>query len=90
LKLCLESLKTRKDTLPSVPRPSPCFLDQMVKVPRRGVQRWRNEGGDRYYEWDEMHGEIEVYDRRGWHLGTLNAVTGVKEKDPVKGRRIDV
>lgn len=73
-----------------MPRPSPCFLDQMLKVSRRGVQRWRNEDGDRYYEWDEMHGEIEVYDRRGWHLGTLNAVTGVKEKDPVKGRRIDV
>lgn len=73
-----------------MPRPSPCFLDQMIKVSRHGVQRWRDTDGGRFYEWDELHGEIEVYDRRGWHLGALNAVSGVKEKEPVKGRRIDV
>lgn len=77
-------------TLARVPRPSPCFLDKQVKLHREGGQRWRNEDGSRLYEWDDLHGEIEVYDRRGFHLGTLNAVTGRREKEPTKGRRIDV
>jgi Cytotoxic len=77
-------------TLPDVPRPTPCFLDKQIKLRRDGGQRWRNEDGSRLYEWDDLHGEIEVYDRRGFHLGTLDAVTGRKEKDPKKGRRIDV
>jgi Cytotoxic len=73
-----------------MPRPSPCFLDDQIKVHRKGVQRWKDEDGDRLYEWDDLHQEIEVYNSRGIHLGTLNAVTGVKEKGPTKGRRIDV
>jgi hypothetical protein len=65
-------------------------LDSQEKVHRKGGQRWKNENGSRLYEWDDLHQEIEVYTSRGVHLGTLNAVTGVKEKGPVKGRRIDV
>jgi hypothetical protein len=76
--------------LARVPRPDPCFLDDQEKVSRDGRPRWRNPDGSRLYEWDDLHGEIEVYDRRGYHLGALNAVTGVQEKDPKKGRRIDV
>jgi Cytotoxic len=73
-----------------VPRPTPCYLDRQIKVRRDGAQRWRNEEGSRLFEWDDLHGEIEVYNRRGVHLGTLNAVTGRFEKGPIKGRRIDV
>lgn len=77
-------------TLARVSRPRPCYLDRQIKVRRDGVQRWRNKDGSRLYEWDDVHGEIEVYNRRGAHLGTLNAVTGQHEKAPIKGRRIDV
>jgi filamentous hemagglutinin len=44
----------------------------------------------RYYEWDYTHGDIEVYDRRGRHLGTMEPTTGDMYKDPVKGRSIDL
>lgn len=73
-----------------VNRPDPCFLDQMERVKRRGRPRWRNKDGSRLYEWDELHGEIEVYNRLGHHLGVLDAGTGRIIKGPVRGRRIDV
>ena len=37
-----------------------------------------------------MPGEIEVYNKRGKHLGVVHAVTGEWIKDAVKGRAIDV
>ena len=42
----------------------------------------------RYYEWDSAHGDIEVYDRRGNHLGSMEPTTGNMYKDPVPGRYI--
>lgn len=73
------------------PRPRPCFLDRMVRCGARGGEkRWRSEDGRRIYTWDSWHGEIEVFDRRGWHLGSLEAVSGRYTKGPVKGRRLDV
>jgi len=40
--------------------------------------------------WDGLHGEVEVYNARGKHVGVKNAVTGVWLKDAIRGRRIDV
>ncbi|WP_182704914.1 colicin E3/pyocin S6 family cytotoxin [Thermomonospora cellulosilytica] len=77
--------------MPYIPRPTPCFLDQQVACGAPGgSKRWRNERGDRYYEWDPFHGHIEVYNKRGRHLGVLDAVTGRMIKGPVPGRKIDV
>lgn len=74
-----------------VPRPNPCFLDEQVACGApNGQKRWRNAKGDRYYEWDHTHGHIEVYNKRGRHLGALDAVTGELIKPPVRGRRIDL
>jgi hypothetical protein len=72
-------------------RPKPCFLDkfQQWKVVD-GRKTWRSEDGKRLYQWDSLHGEIEVYNSRGHHLGSVDAVTGIFLKMPVKGRRIDV
>ncbi|WP_256659957.1 colicin E3/pyocin S6 family cytotoxin [Pseudomonas sp. LS-2] len=42
----------------------------------------------RYYSWDSLHGEFEVFDRRGFHLGSVWPETGVALKPPVRGRRI--
>ncbi len=36
-----------------------------------------------------MHGEIEVYNRRGKHLGVLNPA-GVMISEAIPGRTIDV
>ncbi|MDR2615757.1 MAG: hypothetical protein LBC28_04165 [Oscillospiraceae bacterium] len=35
---------------------------------------------DRYYQWDELHGEIEVYNKRGKHIAALHDVTGRKSR----------
>lgn len=64
----------------------------------KGLKVWRGKtktngktGKDReYYEWDNTHGEIEVYDRRGQHKGVIDPTTGEQIKSPVKGRSIDV
>lgn len=44
----------------------------------------------RYYQWDNRHGEIEVYNHNGKHLGARDPLTGhwVKPKSP--GRTIPV
>lgn len=55
-----------------------------------GEQRWRSPDRKRWYTWDFTHGEIEVFDKRGYHLGAADAVTGVLIKPARKGRRIDV
>ena len=47
------------------------------------------KGKDKYYSWDEFHGEIEVFDSRGKHLMVLNP-QGEYIKDAVRGRKIDV
>ncbi len=70
--------------------PKSPFLERMVRVTRQGGQRWRSPEADRYYEWDDLHGEIEVYDRRGNHLGAADAATGEVVKGPRAGRTIDV
>ena len=36
------------------------------------------------------YGEVEVFNRRGRHLGVVHAINGIFIKDPVKGRRISV
>ena len=41
-----------------------------------------------YYEWDHTHDDIEVYDRNGRHLGSMNPTTGELYKPPVPGKRI--
>jgi len=51
---------------------------------------WRNADGTRYYTWDSLHGEVEVFDRRGYHLGSVDPVDGRFLKGPVQGRRLNV
>ena len=66
------------------------FLDRMERVTRQSGQRWRDAAHERYYEWDRRHGHVEVYDKRGDHLGAADAATGELIRGPVPGRRIDV
>jgi hypothetical protein len=73
-----------------VPIPHPCFLDECEYLGAfKGERRWRSEDSKKLYTWDSLHGEIEVFNRRGRHLGVLNA-KGKPIKDAIKGRRIDV
>ncbi len=72
-------------------KPEPCFLDRQEKYKVvQGRQIWTNIHRTRFYTWDSMHGEIEVYDARGSHLGVLDAIMGYLTKPAVRGRKIDV
>jgi hypothetical protein len=63
----------------------------MVSIGAKGGQkRWRSVDGERVYTWDALHGEIEVFNKQGRHLGSLNAVTGTLIKEAVRGRHIKV
>lgn len=42
----------------------------------------------RFYDWDYTHNDIEVYNYRGEHLGSMDPVTGEMYKPPVAGRNI--
>ena len=44
----------------------------------------------RHYEWDHTHNDIEVYDSRGRHQGSMDSSSGEMYKPPVVGRTIDV
>jgi hypothetical protein len=55
-----------------------------------GNKLWRSKDRQRYYTWDSLHGEIEVFNSRGRHLGALDAVSGreIKEIDKRKTIRV--
>jgi RHS repeat-associated protein len=67
---------------PTAPAESPVW--QNLTNYRNGIKT----DGDFYYEFDRRHGEIEVYNKRGDHLGTKNAHTGEWEKPAKLGRSI--
>lgn len=70
--------------------PDDCFLRNLKQIGVfSGRKTWSNEVGTRFYQWDSLHGEVEVYNKRGRHLGVQDA-NGVLIKEPIKGRRIDV
>jgi hypothetical protein len=80
------------DLLTQTPLPRPSFVDNMVQVRRTGQRhRWWDAERRQYLEYDPNHGgELEVYSKRGVHLGVKHAITGELIKPPEKGRSIDV
>lgn len=74
-------------------RPVPGFLDKCVSLGAvNNEKRWRSHDGKRIYTWDSLHGEIEVFNSRGKHIGVIDGLTGlpIKGKFAVPGRKIDV
>ena len=72
-----------------VPKDAP-FLRILVRAHRSEGQRWTDSTGERFYEWDGLHGELEVYNSRGRHLGAVDPSTGRVTKPAERGRSIDV
>ena len=74
-----------------IPIPANCYLythcESLGWV--YGSRRWRSTNGKKLYEWDSLHGEIEVYNKRGKHLGVLDHL-GNPIKNAVEGRTIDI
>lgn len=69
--------------------PHPSFVDQLEKMRTvDGQRRWRDENG-LIYEYDGNHGgELEVYNKRGEHLGVADVHLGSIIKPARRGRRI--
>lgn len=42
-----------------------------------------------FHTWDSLHGELEVFNKNGLHLGVVCPITGVVIKPAVRGRRIN-
>lgn len=66
------------------------FILTLQKVHLSNGRRWRDAAGKRLYEWDARHGELEMYNAQGRHLGAVDPQTGALVKAAVKGRKIDV
>lgn len=78
--------------------------DRKFNVNKQESKQWnkldRVKGQDRrtsgtgkdkqYYEWDFTHNDIEVYDSRGRHLGSMDPTTGEMYKPAVEGRTIKI
>jgi len=72
------------------PRPKKSYLDNCDYLGVFGSEkRWRSKDGKRLFTWDNFHGEIEVFNNRGKHLGVLD-FKGEFIKEAKKGRTIDV
>ena len=55
---------------------------------RNGIKRSGTGSRTRYYKWDNLHNDIEMYDAKGRHLGSLDPRTGLRYKAPALGRTI--
>lgn len=72
------------------PRPKPSIVDKFEVAFVEGNRKYYFDPAEkRYYSWDSLHGEFEVFDRRGYHLGSACPATGFLLKPPVRGRRIN-
>ena len=58
------------------------------KSAKNGLKKSGVGKNTRYYSWDNLHNEIEVFDRLGKHLGVMDPTTGKMIKGAVKGRFI--
>nr|WP_243647943.1 colicin E3/pyocin S6 family cytotoxin [Cricetibacter osteomyelitidis] len=67
-------------------------LYSVPKTPFQGGSslraRWKDKDG-RIYEWDSQHGALEVYNKRGKHLGEFDYKTGNQTKPADPKRTIE-
>lgn len=57
---------------------------------KNGLKKSGSGKNLKYYSWDNLHNEIEVFDRFGKHLGVMDPTTGQMIKSAVKGRSINI
>lgn len=73
----------------------PGFPEAIKARPKTHIQgggglraRWKDPSGN-IYEWDSRHGRVEMYNRKGLHLGEFDPVTGEQTKDADKSRKVE-
>ncbi|MBV8745537.1 MAG: hypothetical protein JO134_10905 [Xanthobacteraceae bacterium] len=73
----------------SIPKPS--ILDDFEYLGAFSRERrWRSHDGKRLYTWDSLHGEVEVFNARGRHLGALDPMNRSAGQGTGAGEEIDV
>jgi hypothetical protein len=78
----------RRSGKTAVKRAEGKFVDGLTKIkPKSQRRRWAGVKGQ-IYEEDTQHGELEKYNLRGKHKGTVDPFTGEIVKAPVKGRNM--
>lgn len=70
--------------------PKDCFLHRLEHKVKNSQKIWTSFDRKRLYTWDYTHGDVEVFDSRGNHLGSADAISGSKTKRAVRGRKLDV
>ena len=66
------------------------FLGHLKRIRTKGqCKRWTNSRGQ-VFEEDTLHGELEKYNDRGRHEGSVDPDTGELIKEAVRGRRTQV
>lgn len=72
-----------------IPIPKPSILDNCKVVGINGGRKvYKDEEESRYYTWDSLHGELEVFNKQGIHIGVACPTSGLMTKPAVRGRRI--
>ncbi|MCC2608001.1 colicin E3/pyocin S6 family cytotoxin [Planctobacterium marinum] len=72
-----------------IPIPKRGYITALSKIGiESGRILFKDELEGIFFTWDSLHGELEVFNKRGIHLGTVNAETGLWTGKAVKGRRI--
>jgi hypothetical protein len=67
------------------------FVSGLIRMKSKSQRlRWTDVRRRQVYEEDTQHGELEKYNQRGRHKGTVDPETGEIIKAPVRGRRIDM
>ncbi len=51
-------------------------------------KRWKDNDG-KIYEWDYQHGTVELYDKRGKHLGEFDPESGNRLKPADAARSVE-
>ena len=85
-----EASKGEGAPMGGIARPRPSIVDSFKKHKVEGGRQYYFDPNEqRYYSWDSLHGEFEVFDKRGYHLGSVCPITGITLKPPVRGRRFN-
>ncbi|RGB29335.1 cytotoxic-domain-containing protein [Rhizophagus diaphanus] len=75
---------------PIIKGPSESPIWREFKNFRAGIKTSGTGKDKKYYGWDRTHNDIEVYDKNGKHLGSMDPIKGNMTKPPVNGRKIDI
>jgi hypothetical protein len=75
-------------TLPAFPKFKPAKPKTSVQGGGALRKRWKDNDGN-IAEWDSQHGTVEMYNKRGKHVGEFDANTGAETKPADKTRTVE-